>query len=357
MNTPTRTTVLIDAQAFIDSLPDAALILDEEGNVQLSNRALEKQLGYSPRELHERNIGFLSSADTDELLVLRAVNDLSADAVARLRNGKSIRVQVTCAALESSDPPRRLVIIRSAQQLLELHPRLMEVSRLATLGEMAAGIAHELNQPLSAIANYAQAAKWMLDSPPHDAAEIKESLAEITTQALRAGSIIKRLRALIQKGESQRETLIIDDVINEIKDLLATEARLKSVRLIVLLEPDLPPVVVDRIQIQQVLLSLIRNAVEALENTAREHREVKVRTALRRDGSIEVAVADTGPGVTVAIEDRMFLPFSTEKQSGAGLGLPMSKTIVEAHNGALVYRPNEPRGACFSFHLPAARGR
>ena len=335
-------------QTLIDALPDATLIIDEHGSVSCLNHAAANLLGFPASQITGKKINFLFSARDGESLKTTAADQIPIEVMARRQNGESFPVRLSCKAVANSSPLCYVLSVRSADLLNELQPRALQMTRLAVMADMAACIAHELNQPLSAIANYAQALKWILDSPTPDVAEVNESLSEITTQAIRAAEIARRLRALIQKGESQREPTTLDEVINEIKVLLATEARLKSVRVVVDLAPGLPPVEVDRIQIQQVILSLIRNAVEALGESPREQREIKLTTTLRNDGNVEMCVADTGPGVDAALQSRLF---------EGGLGLPMSKTIVEAHDGALVYKPNEPRGACFSFHLPAAKGR
>jgi two-component system sensor kinase FixL len=339
MATEIRMASPLDAQSLIDALPDATLVLNALEQVEFANRAAERLFGYSASELRGNKINFLFSSVVDPLRAQITRNDISpADA----SSGYSV------------------VSVRLLDEKNTLHPCMTELTRLAMIGEMAGGIAHELNQPLSAIANYAQAMKWLLESPTPDDAEIRDSLKEITTQAIRAADIVRRLRSLIQKGETsdqpKREPTALNELVSEIKDFVATEARLKSVRLYFDLPPALPPVNIDRLQIQQVVLSLVRNAIEALDDTPREHRDVKVVATLYDVEHVEVSVADTGPGIAPEIETRLFRPYTSAKKGGAGLGLSISQMIVEAHGGALVYRPNEPRGACFSFRLPIAKG-
>jgi len=231
-----------------------------------------------------------------------------------------------------------------------LHGRMLHVSRLATIGEMAAGVAHELNQPLTAIANYAQACDRLLSRPGADAGELREALREIAAQAVRAGDIIRRLRTLAGNHGLQRVPSDLNSVVTEIANLLQTEARVHGARVSLELAPQLPSSIVDRVQIQHVILNLVRNGLEALDAVSGE-RELVIRTALAGD-EVEIAVIDTGPGLTSDVAERMFDPFFSTKENGTGLGLPISNTIVRAHGGALRYRPNQPRGACFSIRLP-----
>jgi two-component system, LuxR family, sensor kinase FixL len=234
--------------------------------------------------------------------------------------------------------------------------KLTHVSRLATMGEMAAGIAHELNQPLTAIASYAQACDWLLARGSTDTAEIRDALQQITAQGLRAGEIIRRLRNLARTPDSQRVLTDCNSLVDELRGLALTDARVHNVRLDMQLAPELPQVQVNRIEIQQVVLNLVRNAIEALESVPPERRELILRTCDGADDTVEIAVLDSGPGVDQKIVDRLFSPFVTTKPTGAGLGLAISRSIVEAHKGTLRYRPQATGGACFFLRLPHAQG-
>jgi two-component system, LuxR family, sensor kinase FixL len=241
-------------------------------------------------------------------------------------------------------------------ELWALLQRLTHVSRLATMGEMAAGIAHELNQPLTAIASYAQACDWMLARGSTDTAEIRDALQQITAQGLRAGEIIRRLRTLVRTPDSQRVPTDVNELIEELKGLALTDARVHNVRLALQLAPELGAVVVNRVEIQQVVLNLVRNAIEALEGVPPERRDIVLRTAAAPDAEVEICVIDSGPGVDPDIVSRLFSPFVTTKAAGAGLGLAISRSIVEAHKGTLRYRPEGAGGACFVLRLPHAQG-
>ena len=233
-----------------------------------------------------------------------------------------------------------------------LHGRMLHVSRLATIGEMAAGVAHELNQPLTAITNYAQACERLLGRPDTDPLEMREALREIAAQAVRAGEILRRLRSLARTQPVARAPTDVNSLITEILGLMQAEARVHRTRLILELGEGLPEVAVDRIQMQHVLLNLVRNAFEAHSATDPASREVTLRTSGPDAGQIEIAVCDNGPGLTREALERLFDPFFSTKQSGTGLGLPISNTVVRAHGGTLGHRPNRPSGASFLIHLP-----
>ncbi len=232
--------------------------------------------------------------------------------------------------------------------------RMNSVSRLATMGEMAAGIGHELNQPLAAIANYAQACVRLLRLPAPDLPEISGALEQISSQALRAGEIIRRVRSLVRNEDVRREAHDINTLIREVHALLASDARVHDGRLDLDLTEPLPEVTVDRVQIQQVLMNLVHNAFEAQGSEhAGASAQVRIATRITETGDVEVSVNDHGPGLAGDLEQKIFEPFFTTKATGTGLGLAISRSIIKAHASRLGYRANPPRGACFYFVLPA----
>lgn len=257
---------------------------------------------------------------------------------------------------QNSDPN----IPSPTQDPLVFAQRMTHVSRLVTLGEMAAGLAHELNQPLSAIATYAMACDRLLaasDAPV--SADVREAVVEINAQAQRAGEIIRRLRRLVRPRELQPKPADANELIRELWSLLESDARLHDVQMIFEPAAALPEVLVDGIRIQQVLFNLIHNAIEAIAGQIGGKRQIRVSTRRTGAGDIEISVCDSGPGVDPVILGRLFEPFSTTKPEGTGLGLAVGRSIVNAHRGKLEYRPNLPGGACFVLTLPiaAAQGR
>jgi C4-dicarboxylate-specific signal transduction histidine kinase len=233
--------------------------------------------------------------------------------------------------------------------------RMLNVSRMATIGEIAAGIAHEINQPLTAITNYSQACERLLaqSQAQLDQDTLRMALSAITYQAVRASQIIGRLRTLARHHEMRRTPTDVNDMIQEVAALAGADARARDVQLRLDLAPGLPIATLDSAQIQHVLLNLIRNAVEALALNGPGQRKITVRSRLTDDGELELSVSDNGPGLSDDVRSLVFDPFFSTKDGGTGLGLPISSNIVRAHGGILSYRHNQPQGACFFFHLPA----
>ena len=244
---------------------------------------------------------------------------------------------------------------RDDNELL-LTGRMMQVSRLATIGEMTSGVAHELNQPLAAIANYAQASSRVLSRPDPDLADIREALDEISAQALRAAEIIRRMRNLGRCDDAERLPTDSSALVEEMIDLLQADARAHGTQLILDLRPDLPPILVDRVQIQHVLLNLVRNSMEALGAIPANQRKIVLGTTLAADGHVEIYISDNGPGLTAEARDHLLEPFFTTKPAGTGLGLAISNTIVRAHAGVFGHRANTPSGACFYIRIPPISG-
>jgi two-component system, LuxR family, sensor kinase FixL len=255
------------------------------------------------------------------------------------------------SSLQTLGPPS----FPELEALLRLQGRLLHVSRLATVGEMSSGIAHELNQPLCAIANYAQASERLLAEPEPDIAEVRDALQAIADQALRAGEVIRHLRSLARPQQAQPKAMDINHLVMEITDLIQSDAKHNLVRYRFEAGLGLPRVCVDGAQIQQLVLNLVRNAIEALAVQPPESREVLVRTVRNSAGDVELTVSDHGPGISASIAPYLFTPFCTSKANGTGLGLAMSRTIANSHGGELDYHQNSPTGACFTLTLPAAQ--
>jgi two-component system, LuxR family, sensor kinase FixL len=280
-------------------------------------------------------------------------------------NGADRRIYWRCIALRAPDgaPEGWLCSghdvtdrLRREQEALLVQERLTRVAHYATLGEMAAGVAHELNQPLTAITTYARACERHLDRPTPDFAEVREAVREIGAEGLRAGEIIRRLRQLVRGDASERRVTDINSLIEELRVLIAADARAQDVRLRIELQTDLPAAAVDPVQIQQVILNLVRNALEAVVDSPAEARAIDLTTVRAADGDIEIRVVDNGPGVAAAVESRLFEPFCTTKEFGTGLGLAISRTIVNAHKGSIGNRKVKPHGAEFFIRLPALQG-
>ncbi len=355
--------------------------------------ALLREFTAMPEHEGERSAAvlrqILEAATGGELLdsldaMVGAFQDHQERQITRLQNAKWIVFLLTLVVLVSTlrwviwpmveQVARDMRALQSREEAIrEHHKRLAHVTRLSTMGEMAAGIAHEVNQPLSAIAIYAEASRRAIISGAVDSKTHLRTLEKICAQAHRAGAIIRRIRALSERRDSSQEICDLNDLVEDAVELGGTYARFHDLHIVCDLASDLPPVMVDAIQIQQVLLNLISNAMEAMalwqsppETPAR--RDVLVSTrrwsadsdAERDDDEfgegVEVSVRDHGPGLPADSEEQLFEPFFTTKQSGMGMGLSISRSIANSHGGKLGVRHNDDdAGSTFFLILPAVR--
>ena len=235
-----------------------------------------------------------------------------------------------------------------------MQTELARLSRLTAMGEMASTLAHEINQPLSAISNYLQGCGRLLESVNHpNVPKIRDALAETTKQTLRAGHIIRQLREFVARGETEKRPENISKLVEEASALALVGAQEEGVKPRFSFESHTESVLVEKVQIQQVLLNLMRNAIEAMHDSAR--KELLVATKDIDGDMIEVSVADTGAGISEEIADRLFQPFVTTKPAGMGVGLSISKRIIEAHGGKMWVEPNPGGGTVFRFTLRICR--
>jgi two-component system sensor kinase FixL len=355
------------AQALLDAAADGMFILDEQGCIQGFNRAAERLFGYSRQEVLGRDVNLLMpdpdrgagrSPASGRATWMMGLAGHGREIEGRRREGSSFPAFVSIGMTEGAEPPLWVGIVRdisirrrAEEELHRLQERLTHVSRLATAGEMSAGLAHELNQPLAAVANYAQACNRLLALPAPDIEEIRDALQQITTQVVRAGDIIHRLRAFARNDALRREPTDINVLVGELTGLIQLSAKEHEVHYELELAPSVPKVEIDRSQMQQVILNLVRNGLEALGDCSPQGRQLTLRTRPVEDG-VEIVVCDNGPGVSADMASRLFEAFSTTRSSAMGLGLASSRTIVRAHRGSLDYTPNSPTGACFTVRLP-----
>lgn len=243
------------------------------------------------------------------------------------------------------------------EEIRQTQERMTQFARLSTMGEMAAGLAHEINQPLTAIANYAQALQRLLAVPgAADPEDIELALSQIAAQALRAGEVIRRLRSFVKHREAHTEVIEPGRLITELMAFAEPDARLNDIQIRVEAADGLPQVACDPVQIQQVLLNLIRNAIDAVNEAAPAERDITVRLRPGADGEVEISVSDRGPGISDEVARNLGNPFYTTKASGTGLGIAISRSILRAHGGRLAHRPTPGGGATVFFTLPAMPG-
>jgi C4-dicarboxylate-specific signal transduction histidine kinase len=240
---------------------------------------------------------------------------------------------------------------RAADALERAHSELVHLSRVTTIGELVTSIAHEVNQPITAVITYGNAAnRWLAQEPPN-LVEVRDALSNIVRDATRAGEVIGRIRTLVQKGTPRMTPLDVNEVIRSVLNLLEVEIRRNGVRVKADLEP-VPGVTGDRVQLQQVMLNLIINAIDAMNSVQKRKPVLSIRSSLDRD-MVRIQVEDTGVGITDHQSDMMFNPFFTTKPEGIGMGLTISRSIIEAHGGALWAASGET-GAVLNFTLPSA---
>lgn len=355
-------------RAIIETVPDALIVIDERGIIQSFSPAAQRLFGYLPAEVVGRNVSLLMPApyrdQHDGYLARylatgqRRIIGIGRVVVGQRADGSTFPMELSVGEAKFAD--RRLFtgFVRDIteqqsthERLHELQSELLRVSRLSAMGQMASALAHELNQPLTAIMNYVQACRRMVTAPGGPPLErLCEIMDRAVGQAGRAGLIINRIRQFIQKGETERRSESINQVVEEASALALVGARESGILVLMELSKDLPSTFIDRIQIQQVVVNLVRNAMEALADC--ERRQLTIGTAQREPDLIEVSVADTGPGLSEAVMSQLFQPFVTTKPKGMGLGLSISRSIIDAHGGRLQVSRNAEGGATFRFVLP-----
>ena len=355
-------------QSILDTVPDAMVVIDEHGAIQSFSPAAERLFGWSAAEVAGRNVSLLMPSPhrechdaymeryyrTGERRIIgvgRVVEGLR-------RDGSTFDMELAVGEMRTPDGRfftgfvRDLTERRATEtRLQELQSELVHVSRLTALGEMASALAHELNQPLTAIANYLKGSSRLLAGEAIPRERLQEAVNRAGDQALRAGQIIRRLREFVARGETERRIESLPRLIEEAAALALVGAREHGVQVRFRLNPAVDRVLADRVQIQQVLVNLIRNAVDAMEDAPT--RRLTVAAEPVAGDMVQVSVADTGPGVDPEVADQLFQPFVTTKRAGMGVGLSISRTIVESHGGRIGFEPNPDVGTIFRFTLRA----
>ena len=357
-------------RAILETSPDGLITIDEDGIIQSFNPAAERMFGYNAAEVIGRNVSCLMPSpyreEHDGYLARflrtgeRRIIGIGREVLGQRKDGTIFPHELAVGEVKAGG--RRLFAgflkdvsarQQSEQRLQELQAELVHVARLSAMGEMASAIAHELNQPLTAIINYAQTARAVVKRRPgEDAGGLASLLKKTVEQADRAGQIIRRLRQFIAKGETDRALEDINAVVEEASALALVGTGGKGIAVRRVLGEGLPPVLLDKIQIHQVITNLIRNSVDALDGV--KQREIVISTRRAGQDSIEITIADTGPGLAPEVADRLFQPFVTTKPAGLGIGLSICRSIVDAHGGRLFASDNPGGGVVFHVHLPTA---
>jgi two-component system sensor kinase FixL len=354
-------------QSILATVPDAMVIIDERGVIQSFSAAAERLFGFLTDEVKGKNVSVLMPApyrqEHDSYLSRylttgeRRIIGVGRIVVGQRENGSTFPMELAVGEVVLEGKRQFIGFVRDLTQrqerehlLHQVQSELLHISRLSTMGEMASALAHELNQPLSAVANYLQGSKRLLqNSPDPRASTIMEALDKASEQAVRAGQVIHRLRDFVARGETENRIESIKKLVEEASALALVAAKDHSVRMNLQLDPSFDLVLVDRVQIQQVLLNLLRNGLEAMQSS--KHRELIVSTGPAENDMVAVDVADTGSGISPDVASRLFQPFVTTKRQGMGVGLSISRTIIRSHGGEITVEPNPGGGTIFRFTL------
>ena len=356
--------------ALIDTVPDAMVVIDEEGSILTFSIGAEHMFGYAEAEVIGQNVSLLMAQpdrdqhtgyiehylDTGRAQIIGA----SRVTTARHPDGHSFPINLAVGELKRGSQRGFVGFMRdltesrqTERELLTLQAELAHVSRISSMGSLATSLAHELNQPLTAVVNYSNSARDLLDDPTSANLDLaREAMDECAREAIRAGQIVHRLRDFIASGETERQIASLRRIIQEGAALALINGDGRGVDFETEFSASSDKVLADSVQIQQVVVNLLRNALEAMSDATRKQLRIIVRDGPQ--GLIEVAIADSGPGLTKSVAERLFRPFNSTKAQGMGLGLSICHTIITAHGGNIWAEPSKLGGAAFHFTLPLA---
>jgi len=357
-------------QTLIETAVDGIVVIDERAAIQVYNAACKRLFGYEFDEVVGQNVKMLMPepyrGEHDDYISnyrnsgVKKIIGIGREVVGRRKDGTNFPMYLSVGEGELKGTRIFVGIIHdltsreeTRKRLADVQAELVHVSRISDMAQMVGALAHELNQPLAAIMNYIKAARRTAEAGPNAPhGKVLELIDKAAEQTARAGKIIRNLRDFLEKRESVRVVEDINAVVRDAIELGLTAAAHPDVELCLDLVPGGRRVVVDKVQIQQVVINLVRNSVDAMQ--ASETRRLSVETHTNDDGEIEVAVADTGPGLSPDVAEKLFHPFVTSKAEGMGIGLSICRSIVESHNGRIWAETNLPAGVTFRFTLPEA---
>jgi len=359
-------------RSIVETIPDAMIVIDERGRILSFSAAAERMFGFAESELLGENVSALMPSpdrERHDLYLARYLATGNARIIgigrvttARHRDGTTFPIDLHIGEALIGDSRVFTGFIRdltereqSELRVHDLQTELAHVSRVTAMGTLATSIAHELNQPLTAIANYVETARDMLKDPDAETIEIvREALRECAAESMRAGQIVRRLRDFISRGETEHRVESLDRVINEASALALVGAGERGVEVEMKLDPAAERVFIDRIQVQQVIFNLVRNAIEAMAECPVRRLRITSKPADGRQ--VRIGIEDSGPGLPPEVADRLFQPFLSTKAEGMGVGLSICHTIVTGHGGRIWAEPSSLGGTAFHFTLDDASG-
>jgi len=358
-------------RSILQTVPDAMIIIDERGRIESLSTTAERLFGYDADEACGRNVSLLMpspyreqhDAYIERYLKTgeRRIIGIGRIVVGQRKDGTTFPMHLTVGELRTGERHHFTGFIRdltdqqlTEDRLKELQSEVTHMSRFTALGEMASTLAHEINQPLTAISNYLRGSRRLLERMEGENVEmLRDAISKAADQALRAGQIIRRLREFVARGESERRIESLPKLIEDASTLALVGAREHGIAVSFRLDPAADLVLADRIQIQQVLVNLMRNAIDVMSEGGAVRR-LDIATATGPEDQVEVTVADTGSGLAPEVARQLFQPFVTTKRKGMGLGLSICRTIVEAHGGKIWVNSPPEGGTIFHFTLRAA---
>lgn len=365
-----RAKIQTQLQTFASALEqtsDAVMITDGEGVIEYVNTAFTRLTGYTPDDVRGQTPRLLRSGEHDNLFYRRLWKTISCgevfqdELINRRKDGSVYREEKSIVPLRDADgniahyvaTGRNVTEQHRAEEEVQLRrEQLAHSARVNFAGEMAAGVAHEISQPLTAIMNYARGSIRRLNTGDIDKERLLGVFEQIVTQSQRATDAIVALRRFVVRRKPARTRVDVNTLVSQVVALAATETRKRRIAVKLDLSSDLPLAHVDEVQIEQVIFNLLRNGAEALASADGSARELTVRTGTTSDGNIEISVSDTGPGLPPQLAAKLFEPFFSTKPDGVGLGLAISRTIIETHGGRIWVTPNPERGVTFRFTVP-----
>jgi two-component system sensor kinase FixL len=355
------------AQAIVVSALDAVISVDDQGAIESFNQAASLMFGYRSDEVRGRHCRSLSATSfyrEFDRYFQRCRTPTRAPMTSIELNGcdnhdNEFPIVLSMREILDVGEKKHVILIRdlteqrrAEKEVREQRDMLAHVDRLNTLGEMAAGIAHEINQPLTAISMYAQSGLRFLRRPQPQLQRLEDALAKLSQQAHRAGAVIERMQEMTRPHQSHQEVVAAEQMLREIHDLAEVDAQIRNFIIVMRLDDDLPTVTCDPIQIQQVILNMLRNGMESMRTNHCKPGSKIVLQAKASATQVRISIIDDGVGVSRKLEKQLYQPFATTKSSGMGLGLSISRSIIAAHGGEIEFSNNKTRGATFSFGLP-----